>query len=76
MSMEETQINAVADELQKDGYIAEVAEALANRGITVASAQHLTKREVLEHYLEWNGICGYADVILDVLDNAEANCNM
>lgn len=74
--MTEEQIAALQQELMNDGYSDDVAEALAERGVSVASAKLLSKREVLEHYLEWNGIIGYADRILDVLDNAESNCNM
>lgn len=75
MSLEDTLIEQVRAELVADGYSAPVAEALANRGVTVADTQHMSKRELLEHYLEWNGIIGYADSILSVIEDAEANCN-
>lgn len=73
--MEEEQIEIAKNELVADGYSNDVAEALANRGVTLQTAPLLSKREVLEHYLEWNGIIGYADSILSALDNCEANCN-
>ena len=72
----EQQVADLQQALMDDGYSEEVAEALAERGVTVAEAQHLSKREVLDYYLAWNGIAGFTDSILDVLDNAEANCNM
>lgn len=75
MSLEDTLIEQVRAELVADGYSLPVAEALANRGVTVAEAQELSKCEVLDHYLTWNGIIGYASSILEVIEDAEANCN-
>lgn len=74
MTDEETK--ALRSALVAEGYDHNVAEALAERGVTVAMAALLSKREVLEHYLEWNGIIGYTDSILRVLENAEECCNM
>lgn len=58
------------------GYTAPVANAMGNRGVTPEAAAMLSKQEVLEHYLEWEGIIGYTDSILRVLEDAERNCNM
>lgn len=63
--------NKMIDALVADGYDRDLAEALAKRGENVESVQNLCKREVLNHFLCWNGIIGYTDAILRVLDNIE-----
>jgi hypothetical protein len=68
--------NELYEALKADGYSAEVAEALAENDITVEQAASLSKQEVLNYYLTWNGIHGYTDAILRVIDCAERNCNM
>ena len=55
--------------LEAAGYTTPLAEALAERGVTVDEAKSLSRRDMMEHYLEWNGICGYTGEILCVLDN-------
>jgi hypothetical protein len=57
------------NELIEAGYIPPVAEALSENGIGHKMALLMTRREILDVYLTWNGILGYTDVILDVVDN-------
>ncbi len=54
--------------LALDGYDPGVAEALVGRGVTAARAAGLTAEEVLRHYLEWNGVVGYAERVAGILD--------
>ena len=70
------QVNELYTALQADGYVPATAEALANHGVTVEKAKLLSKSEILEHYLEWNGLIGWTNQILNVLENAEENCNL
>jgi hypothetical protein len=57
------------NELIAAGYIPPVAEALSENGIGHKMALLMTRREILDVYLTWNGILGYTDVILDIVDN-------
>lgn len=50
------------------GFTPDIAEALDERGVTVAKAKLLSRRELMEHYLEWNGIMGFTDSIVDAVD--------
>jgi hypothetical protein len=74
--MTEKEIAELEDELEGAGYSPPVAEALAANNVNAVHAAILSKREVLEYWLEWNGIIGYTDQILNTIANAEANCNM
>jgi hypothetical protein len=67
--MEENEIRALEDELVNMGYNRKVAEALAENGITVSDAYNMSVEEVFGKYLEWNGIIGYSNQIIDALDN-------
>ena len=66
-----TDPNATVEEgvLVERGFYPAVAEALAERGVTYGMLTHLSIDEIFDHYLEWNGIIGYAGQIRDALDN-------
>lgn len=76
MDEEQTVIDARRDALVADGYSYAVAEALAERGVTVEKALHLSHYEVLDHYLAWNGIHGYTQGILDAIADITHNGHM
>lgn len=44
-----------------------VREAFEERCITEEQAVNMTTWEMLEHYLEWNGICGWTASILNAV---------
>lgn len=50
------------------GYPPAVAEALAGIDESIASASYLSPNELMDKFLEWNGICGYTSLILDTLE--------
>lgn len=74
--MTEEQIAELEAALVADGYNPDTAEALANREVSPAEARSLSKRELLDHYLCWNGMVGWTGQILAVLEDAERNCNL
>lgn len=45
-----------------------IVEALAENDVTVADATHLSRRDIMDHVLTWNGIIGYTDLILEAAD--------
>lgn len=55
--------------LRQRGFSQEVAEALAERGITPNRAEGMTTEELFDEFLAWEGIQGYARTIIRVLDN-------
>jgi hypothetical protein len=57
------------NELIAAGFISPVAEALSENGIGHKMALLMSRRDILDVYLRWNGIMGYTDVILAVVDN-------
>ena len=57
------------DELIAAGYIPAVAEALSENGIGHKMALLMSRSEILDTYLTWNGIHGYTQIILNVVDN-------
>jgi len=61
--------SAYYDELVEAGYIVPLAEALSEFGYTVDSAERLSTEELLECYLQWNGILGFTKTILQVVQN-------
>jgi hypothetical protein len=56
-------------ELTAAGYIPAVAEALSENGIGLKMALLMSRSEILDMYLSWNGIHGYTQTILEVADN-------
>lgn len=72
---EQAETDANRDALIADGYSYALANALAEQGQTVESVKLLSKREVLDDFLKWEGIIGYTDTILSVLEDAERNCH-
>lgn len=77
MTFEEPEMACfLRDKLMEDGYSFPVAEALSENGVTVEQAATLSKCEVLDYYLTWNGIHGYTETILAVIANAEENLNV
>lgn len=72
---DESEIKAKIEALRDAGYDEDVAEALAENGVTPEAALHLSKQEVLDYYLTWNGIHGYTTRILSVLENCEYTAN-
>jgi hypothetical protein len=75
-TMTEQEIAKLKQALIDDGYDPDVAEALAENHVTVEQAASLSKYEVMDHYLNWNGIIGFTQSILDALNDCERNCNM
>lgn len=57
------------DELIAAGYLSEVAEALSEKGIGYRMALLMNRSEILDVYLTWNGIHGYTQTILKIVDN-------
>ena len=57
------------EDLVASGFNRDVAEALGERLITPEQAKHLSAEELMDHYLEWNGIIGYTSQIINALDN-------
>jgi hypothetical protein len=57
--------------LKAAGWNHNLAEALAENGYVPETAALLSQKEVLNCYLEWNGIIGYTNSILDALHNAK-----
>lgn len=55
--------------LTRMGFHSDVAEALHERGITADEAKLLSRRELMDHYLKWNGIIGFTDNIVDAVDS-------
>jgi hypothetical protein len=51
------------------GYNHHVAEALAERKVDPNDLRYMDERDVMEHFLEWNGIIGYTGRIMDAVDN-------
>lgn len=64
--MEDTNPNYTA--LITMGLTPDIAEALDERGVTAAEAKHLSSRELMEHFLEWNGFIGFTDTIVEAVD--------
>jgi len=60
------------DGLIEFGLIHSMAEALNERGVTVADACDMSAEDMFDHYLQWNGICGFTSGIIAALDNARA----
>lgn len=52
------------------GFIGSVAEALAERDVTPEHVKFMSERDILDHYLTWNGIGGFTGSIIAALDNA------
>lgn len=61
--------------LMADGYADEIAEALAENDISVEHARLLSKEEVMDKFLTYNGIIGFTGMILRAINNCEENCN-
>jgi hypothetical protein len=57
------------DELIAAGFISPVAEVLSKSGIGYRMALLMSRRDILDVYLRWNGIKGHTDVILDIVDS-------
>ena len=57
------------EEFKKLGFDHNIAEALAERGVGVGEVKILSAREVLEHFLEWNGIIGWTETIVEAILN-------
>lgn len=58
-----------ADALRAAGWNWTMAKSLAAYDHDVESARLLTPREALEVYLTYEGIVGYAETIMDAVDN-------
>lgn len=48
------------------GFRADVAEALDERGITAAEAYTMPRERLMDEYLQWEGIFGYASALAHI----------
>ena len=55
--------------LVEAGWNPQVAESLAAKGFVPQSARHLSHFEAFNLFLEWNGILGSTQEVIDALDN-------
>lgn len=55
--------------LVEKGYSAQIAEAIVGREKDYNWFRYATPEEVFTEFLEWNGIIGYATMILNAVDN-------
>lgn len=58
--------------LEALGFSDDVAEALAERGVSPDTAAILSAEEIMDHYLCWNGICGFTGGIMRAVADAKA----
>jgi hypothetical protein len=66
---EETELR---ERFMKLGFNYHVAEALVQRGVGETESLNLSKDTILNHFLEWNGIIGYTDMIRDAVFNIQS----
>lgn len=67
--MTDDEIAILKASLIAEGFNNWVADALAEREVSLERAMTMSTNELLEEVLEWNGIIGYTSSILDAVDN-------